>query len=121
MIELRQLIQAELKAVHTRVYYQVAPESATFPYLVYDIPTVYDDGEGLQTANVDVDGWDDEENTTALETLMANVNARLNKKTLVGSCFAITLYLESKLTLIDDDPRIRRRKYTYQGRKIGRS
>lgn len=121
MIDIRKLIQAELKAVHPRVYYQVAPETAVFPYVVYDMPNTYDDGEALQTIVLDVDGWDDEENTTALETLMTNVNDRLNKKVLRGSDFAIALYLENKLTLIDDDPRIRRRKYTYQGRKIGRS
>jgi hypothetical protein len=121
MIDIRKLIQAELKAVHPRVYYQVAPETAVFPYIVYDLPNVYDDGEGYQLITLDVDGWENKDDTTALETLMASINARLNKKTLANSNITITLYLENKLTLTDDVPTIRRRKYTYQGRKFGRS
>lgn len=122
MIKLRELIGAELEAVHpNNVYSPNAPENAAFPYLVYDLPNILDDGEGYQLITLDIDGWDDDEDTTALETLMANVNARLNKKTLIAEGFAVTLYLENKLALIDDDKRIRRRKYIYQGRKFGRS
>ena len=123
MIDLRKLIQGELKTVSAKVYYQVVPEAAVFPYIVYDIPNIFDDGEGYQLVTLDIDGWDSpvDGDTTPLETLMANVNMGLNKKTLTTDMMAVAFYLDNKLTLTDDDPRIIRRKYTYQGRKFGGS
>lgn len=121
MIELRKIIQRQLKAIHPRVYFQAAPENAQFPYLVYDIVNIYDDGEGHQLVTFDVDGWDDEADTTELETLMKKVNQTLNKKTFVSGGSTVTFYLENKLPLTDDEVTIKRRKYTYQGRLFGRS
>lgn len=123
MIELRKILQAHLKTIHSRVYFQHAPDTATFPYLVYNIPSLYDDGEGHQLITLDIDGWDapSDGDTTALETLMAKVNKGMNKKTIVTEDFAVTFYLDSKLILEDDDPRIERRKYVYQGRLFERS
>lgn len=120
MIELRTIIQGQLKSVHPRVYFQMAPETATFPYLVYDIVSINDDGESFQLVTLDVDGWDDEADTTALETLMQNVNQTLNKKTFVSGNSTVTFYLENKIPLTDDEPTIKRRKYTYQGRLFER-
>lgn len=112
MLELRIIIQAHLETIHPQVYFQKASPDAEFPYLVFDIPNIIGDGESVEVAVVDVDGWNKGADTTAIETLMASVNLGLNKKTLNN----ITLYLEIKLVLQDDDPRIQRRKYTYQAR-----
>lgn len=121
MIDLRKIIQGQLKSIHPRVYFQMAPETATFPYLVYDIVNIYDDGEGFQQVTLDVDGWDNSAETTALETLMKNVNQTLNKKTFVSGNSTVTFYLENKLPLTDEEVTIKRRKYTYQGRLFERS
>lgn len=123
MIELRKTLQAHLKTIHPRIYFQQAPDTATFPYLVYNMPSLYDDGEGHQLITLDIDGWDapSDGDTTALETLMAEVNTGMNKKTFVTDTFSVTFYLETKLPLVDDDPRIKRRKYVYQGRLFERS
>ena len=56
MIDLRKIIKGQLKSVHPRVYFQEAPKTATFPYLVYDIVNINDDGEGFQQVTLDVDG-----------------------------------------------------------------
>lgn len=116
MIELRKIIQGQLKAIHPRVYFQMAPKTATFPYLVYDIPTINDDGEGYQLATIDIDGWDMTDDTTALETLMQTVNNALNKKSFVHNNTTLTPFLESKLSLRDDEAKLKRRKNIYQGR-----
>jgi len=116
MIELRKIIQGQLKAIHPRVYFQMAPKTATFPYLVYDIPTINDDGEGYQLATIDIDGWDNENDTTVLETLMNSVNNALNKKSFVYNNNTLTPFLESKLSLRDDEAKLKRRKNIYQGR-----
>lgn len=120
MIELRTITQSQLKAVHPRVYFQVAPENEKFPYLVYDL-RVYDSGENHQLVTLDVDGWGNSADTTTLETLMADVNKNLNKQTVITDNIVVTFYLENKLAMTDDDPRIKRRKYIYQGRLFERS
>lgn len=122
MIELIKALHAHLKTLHDRVYFQRAHDGTPFPYLVYNIPSLHDDGEGFQFITLDIDGWDAPEtvDTTAIENLMTAVNAGMNKKTIVTESFAVTFYLESKLPLEDDDPRVKRRKYVYQGRLFER-
>jgi len=120
---LRELLYPQLKAIHPRVYFQVAPENAQFPYLVYDFTQITNDGEEFETVAVDVDGWDmpADGDTTALETLMQTVNDALNKKTLTAEGLAVTFYLDRKIPLVDDNPGIKRRKYIYEARLFGRS
>jgi len=83
MIKLRKALHAHLKTIHPRVYFQTAPDTAQFPYLTYDIPNIFDGGEGHQTVTIDIDGWDSpvDGDTTALENLMTAVNDGLNKHT----------------------------------------
>ena len=121
MIELRTIIQGQLKSVHPRVTYQGSHEKLAFPYLVYDIVNINDDGEGFQQVTLDVDGWDNDEDTTALETLMKSVNQALNRKTFVRGNITVTFYLESEMPLADDETTIERREYTYQGSLFERS
>lgn len=116
MIQFRTALSTFLKTLHPRVYFQVAPENAVFPYLVYDFTNVLDDGEISQIVTVDIDGWDMEEDTTALETMMQTANAGLNKKVISNDSLAATFYLESKLSPQDTDKRIIRRKYIYTAR-----
>lgn len=122
MIELRTALSTYLKTLHPRVYFQGAPENAVFPYIVYDIPQSVSDGENYEVINLDIDGWDSNStgDTVVLETLMSNISA-IDKHTLITDNIAVTFYLETKLTLEDDDKRIKRRKYTYQGKLFKRS
>jgi len=120
LIELRTAINLFLKTIHQRVYFQEAPTTASFPYIVFDIPNIYDDGEGTETATVDVDAWDNSADTTALEMLITLVNAGLNKSTLTSGDLTATFYLDTKIPLTDDDPTIHRRKYIYQAKLFRR-
>lgn len=122
MIKIRKVINDYLKTLHSQVYYQQPPEDASYPYLVFDFPQSLPDGEGLEVITVDIDGWDAPKNgdTTVLENLMTNVNA-LDKNVLVQDGLRATFYLENRLSLTDDDKRIRRRKYIYQARVFERS
>ena len=130
MIEFRTALKTYLKSIHpdviidgknvSRVYFQAALDLTPFPYLVYDIPSIYDDGEGAETATVDVDAWGNATDTTAIETLIASVNAGLNKAVLASGNLTAAFYLDTKLALTDDDPSIRRRKYVYQAKLFRR-
>jgi hypothetical protein len=123
MKNLRKILYPFLKSLHPRVYFQVAPDTAQYPYLVYDFTQITSDGEEFETVAVDIDGWDMPTggDTTALETLMQTINDGLNKKTLTAEGLVVTFYLDRKIPLIDDDPAIKRRKYIYEARLFGRS
>ncbi len=123
MKNLRKVLYPFLKAIHPRVYFQVAPDDAQFPYLTYDFTQITNDGEEFETVALDVDGWDMPAggDTTALENLMESVNDALNKKTLTAENLAVTFYLDRKIPLRDDNKDIRRRKYIYEARLFGRS
>jgi len=121
MIELRRALHPHLRSIHPRAYFQRAPDTAQFPYLVYRME-IRDDGEALQLITLDIDGWARPEtgDTTELENLMTAVNAGMNKVTLTTDSLVVSFYLDRKLPLLDDDPRILRRKYIYQGRMFER-
>lgn len=123
MKNLRKLLHPFLKSIHPRIYFQIAPDSAEFPYLVYDFTQIVNDGEEFETVALDVDGWDMPVggDTTAIENLMDEVNQALNKKTLTAEELAVTFYLDRKIPLRDDNPAIKRRKYIYEARLFGRS
>lgn len=115
MIEIRKVIESKLQAITTKTYYQDADDDATYPYLVYDFPNSNDDGT-LERFDMDVDAWDDSTNTTALETLIDSADKALHRLTVVVGGLSMTIYRENRLSLEDDDPRLKRRKYIYQVR-----
>ncbi|MDD4780319.1 MAG: hypothetical protein PHT02_06925 [Tissierellia bacterium] len=114
MIKLRTALQSFLVSKHARTYFQSAPEDATYPYIVYDLPDILDDGEYQEQTLVEIDGWDNPTNgdSTALENLMTTINT-INKTVLTADDMAAVFYLESKLPIVDEDPRIKRRKNIY--------
>jgi hypothetical protein len=115
-VELRTALQTYLKTLHDRVYFQVAPDNATMPYVVFDLPNSIDSG-ALENFVLDIDFWDDSTDTTILETLASVVDVAMHKHTiLVNNVLGTAFYRDSRITLVDEDPRIRRRKYTYQAR-----
>lgn len=121
MQEVRKAVYTYLKTLHSRVYFQQAPETAIFPYIVYDIPNSFSDGEGGEIITLDIDGWDMDTtgDTTIIENLMNTINA-IDKKTLSTTEITITLFLDNKIPLIDEDKTIYRRKYIYSARLLRR-
>ena len=121
VIEIREIINIALKSIHPSVYYRTAPDTAVFPYLVYDLPNSTDDGT-LEQFVLDVDAWDSTSgDTTIVEILIDNADKSLHRKTItVDDVLAVTFYRENRLTLTDDDPNIKRRKYIYQVRTFER-
>lgn len=119
-VELRKMIQTVLKSKAPRVYFQDAPEDAVFPYVVYDLPNSIDDGT-MENFRLEVDGWDAPANgdTTNLETLMDSIDKALHREVKRVSGFAAVFYRDNRMALLDDDKRIRRRKYIYQVRTFG--
>lgn len=113
MIELREALEPYLVSLHPRVHFQIAPDDSVFPYVTYDLQ-IYDDGEGAQIVNLDIDGWDNTPDTTALENMMKSIN-NIDKHVITTDTITVVFYLENKIPLVDDDKSIKRRKYSYVG------
>lgn len=116
MIELRKIIQNNLKIACLNVFFQSAPETASFPYLVYDIINIHSDGEDYEQAVIDVDGWSNNKDTTELENMMKDVETVLNKNSFTLDTKTATFFIDDKKTVPSEDARLRRRKYTFQAR-----
>ena len=123
MIEIRKIINSHLKALHpnvvvngiskSRVHFQKAPDDTPLPYIVFDLPNSFT-SEDLENFVLDVDIWDNNTDTTQLETLAAQIWKSLHKLRIINNKAQLSVYRSNRLTLTDDDPRIRRRKLTFQ-------
>lgn len=118
--ELRKTITAALKTVHPRVYYEDAEEGAAYPYLVYNLSDSIHDGT-LEQFVLDVDGWDDKPDTTALENMMDEAhNALQGLAVPVDDEMVFIFWLDNRRSLRDENPSLRRRQYTYAVRTYER-
>lgn len=130
MIKLRTELNKILKSIHpniivdgkskSRVYFQDANDEAPFPYLVYDLPQSYFDDD-LEIFNLDIDLWDNKEDTTELEILSQSIWNELNRYHFINEDMQFSVYRQNRLTIEDDDPRIRRRTLMFQLRYHDRS
>ncbi|MCM3665511.1 hypothetical protein M3204_13925 [Mesobacillus subterraneus] len=119
MLEIRKLLNTRLKAIHPRVYFLRAPETAVFPYLVYSFEiTNLEDGLSLLT--LDVDGWDNTADTTALETMMENVHSSFKEANIFTEKLFVHFHSDRRLPVVDDDPSLNRRTNIYLGRLFER-
>lgn len=120
MNKLRTELNKILKEIHPRVYYMKAPDTAIFPYLVYDLPQSYFE-DNLEVFNLDVDIWDDKTDTTEIETLAQSVWNGLNSCYFINEDMQFSIHRQTRLTVEDDDPRIRRRTLIFTLRYYDRS
>lgn len=117
-LEIIGAVRSLLLPVHPRVWPERAPDGAAYPYLVINLPNSVDMSD-TEVFVLDVDGWDvpADGSPAALEVLMGKADRALNWRTaLLPGQLAMTFYRDTRLSLEDDDPRIRRRKYIYQVR-----
>ncbi len=123
MKALRTLVGDFLKTKHARVYYELAPETATMPYIVFDLPNSFTSGEYEETFVLDIECWDvpGTDSSVNIETIMESINGDgniinptgLDKATLAGLSAIAFVSLEQRLSIQDDDKRIKRKRYTY--------
>lgn len=118
MVNLRKVLKSLIKEAHPEVYFRKATKKAEYPYIVFNLPNSVDDGS-LENFVLDVDCWDEPKNgdTTAVETVIAQVDAVLQRSRIViDDSTAAVIYRDNRLVLDDDNPQIERRKYIYQVR-----
>ncbi|KUP24918.1 hypothetical protein [Paenibacillus sp. DMB5] len=120
VISLRIALRTLLGAVHSRVFYEIAPEDAEYPLGSFLLSNSYDDGT-MENFVLEVDGWDSPEDgdTTALETLMDAFDKAIHKQVIRTNGMAFIIYRENRLPLDDPDKRLRGRRIIYQVRTFG--
>ncbi|MGL5085313.1 MAG: tail completion protein gp17 [Clostridium sp.] len=120
-IELRKVVKSLLKEVNNNVFYEEASSNATFPYLVYEFETVNLNNYPRDDIFMTVDVWDKAEDTITVETLADNIEKALNFTNNPTKNVLPTFYLESRMSLRDEDKQIRRRqlKFTIQNYYLG--
>jgi hypothetical protein len=120
MIESRTLVNTRLKTVHPRAYFLRAPDKAVFPYVIYDIE-ITDIEDGVKLLTLDIDGWDNNPDTSVLETLMESVHASFKNETFITDKMVITFYTDRRIATVEGDQQnIIRRKNIYLGRLFER-
>jgi hypothetical protein len=123
-IELKKMITTFLKTKTTRVYASDAvPSNAVLPYTTYELTSSFtDENQKLEVFSLLVDNWDNNPDTTALETVTGSIDGNGDKVSATGlhekkyfasgtlqACF----YREGRFELEDEDPAIRRRQLRY--------
>lgn len=121
MIEIRKAIKNLLVASgigSQYIHYQRTNEDAATPFVIVDISTSNDDGT-LERFLMDIDGIDNQYDTSRLEQLMDKADKALHRKTIVvtqgSSELSLTIYRENRLTFENEpEKRLFRRRYIYQ-------
>ncbi len=119
MIKLRKHIKTTLLTAHPRVFFYDAPETAVFPYIVYDFPNSFVNEE-QEVILMDVDVWDDSSDTTELETIAGDVWQKLHKHHHIDEDIQLSIHRTTRFTVTDADSRIKRRKMIFEVRYYDR-
>jgi len=113
MIELKQALYELLESVHARVYHKKANDQAVFPYLVYSISNSLVNGD-QETFIMDVDVWDDDPDTTSIDTISDAVWKKLHKHHHLDDDIQFSIYRQTRFSVEDDDNRLGRIKMTFE-------
>lgn len=114
MIRLRSQLTSLLKLYHPQVHYQTAPSTATFPYIVLNLPNSFTNEE-QEIFSLDIDLWDNKADTTVLETLASKLWKELNHYRYSDDEIQFSIYRENRIPELDEtEIGIRRRKLIFQ-------
>ena len=122
VIKLKTDIQTFLKTLCDRVYYERAEDTTAYPYVVFNLVDSRENEGNREDIDLEVDVWDDEQDTTVLETLVGDIDGDgdvLNASGLHRKLFytsgqiSAKCYRDRRLAIIDEEPRLRRRQLKY--------
>ncbi|MFA5715838.1 MAG: hypothetical protein WC998_08860 [Candidatus Paceibacterota bacterium] len=125
VIELKKMICAFLKTKTANVYpYDSVPQNAVLPYTTYSLDSGFpDENRKMERFTLLVDNWDNNSDTTALETVTGSIDGDgdkvsatgLNeKKYFVSGTLQASFYREGRFEVPDEDPSIKRRQLRYE-------
>ncbi|WP_160357686.1 hypothetical protein [Clostridium chromiireducens] len=114
-IELRKDIISLLKSVCNGVFYRRATDKTPYPYVVISINDI------AEAKVLTIDCWDNDSDTSVIETLADNIESVLDKQTITNENHSITFYSNEDRKWIDDeDKNISRINETFEIRYFGK-
>ena len=115
MIPLKQSIYQRVAQMADRVYDSRTPSEKEYPYVNITYPgTGESDESGRTFITLEIDVWDNQTDTTALENLTDEIDGALNR--VVDTTFFYRIYRLNpyRFELDEADENIRRRQLRYQ-------
>jgi hypothetical protein len=123
ILEARIKYTADLKTIIPRVFYEDSPpDGTTYPFVVFEFVDTNADGASTEIFDLYIDGWDDDSDTTVLETLMFNINNLIDKKTyeVSESTLSFRAELDKKQNIKDAEVSLKHKQYRYSLKTIQR-
>lgn len=123
--EIQKDLKTRLQAIGATIYNEMAPVDADFPYVTIDFNNSDSDGSATEVVRLDIDGWDNMDetggSTLRIEGVMEKVAEALEQELkLVEEGYSFRYILDQRRNIPDPDIQIRRRKYTFDVRVIGK-
>jgi hypothetical protein len=118
MEELLKVIYAKLIEVTASSYFDIAPTTATFPFLTFKLPNS-SDVQGCQIGSredfiLEVDVWDNIKDTARLEALTTAIETELQRERVINSYVSVSFFRINRLMLDDPDEAIKRRQLRFR-------
>lgn len=112
-IALRMKLQKLFKTLTDNVYYGIAPDTAPYPYLVYElIELTYDYGKTLMELEVNI--MDYGTSSSAVEILADTLQEKLNKYDFINHEIQFMIYKGNRNRIEEEDKKIIRRRLLFE-------
>ena len=112
--DLKELVQTKLKTLTTDVYFEQAIDNALYPHIVFSLREVNLNDLHRQDYILEVDVWDKENDTTAVDALADNVEDLLHMQNLPQTNILPTFYKIDRKSIVDSDKKIKHRLVRFQ-------
>jgi len=107
-------IYTKLKTISSSIYFDRAPRTATFPYAVFKLNSVFQREGATSTFILSINVWHNKgNNITDLVTLQNDILNGLHKGVYIDVNMSLVFMLESLLTINDPDEQLRRRQLEF--------
>lgn len=113
MNNLLEYIFTKLSETQKPVYFEIAPQKASLPYIVFKLPNSVTVESDRMDYVLQIDLWDNKADTSALETLTSDIDKSLYRLQYMDATQFIKFERESRLMIPDPDPTIKRRQLRY--------
>ena len=112
-IALRTALQTILKAKTSNVYYEEAPDTHPYPYVVYELGELSHDS-GRTLIQLEVNVIDHGDSTSVAEALADDIQDALHKLYYIDTSIQFSSYKNQRNTVKEDDKQIIRRRLLFE-------
>lgn len=112
--DLKKLVQEKLKTLTTDVYFENAKPDALYPHVVFSFQRVELGDLSREDFMLDIDVWDKGLSSTAVDDMADSIEDLFQAQNLPQTNILPTFYKEYRLTVPDEDQKIRHRLIRFQ-------